>query len=56
VKLMAPQLVKPYMKTNYSDMGDAEAICEAVTCKNMRFVAVKNIEQRVQHRATESDA
>src|SRR5215831_15610756 len=31
VRLMAPQFVKPYLKTNKNDMADAEAICEAVT-------------------------
>jgi transposase len=46
VKLMAPQFVKPYVKTNKNDMADAEAICEAVTRPNMRFVALKNIEQQ----------
>ena len=30
VKLMAPQFVKPYVKTNKNDAADAEAICEAV--------------------------
>lgn len=46
VKLMAPQFVKPYVKTNKNDMADAEAICEAVSRPNMRFVAIKNIEQQ----------
>ena len=46
VKLMAPQFVKPYVKTNKNDMADAEAICEAVTRKNMRFVPLKNVEQQ----------
>src|ERR1700712_4131516 len=46
VKLMAPQFVKPYVKTNKNDVADAEAICEAVTRKNMRFVPVKNVEQQ----------
>lgn len=46
VKLMAPQFVKPYVKTNKNDMADAEAICEAVTRPTMRFVPVKNIEQQ----------
>lgn len=45
-KLMAPQFVKPYVKTNKNDMADAEAICEAVARPNMRFVPVKNIEQQ----------
>lgn len=46
VKLMAPQFVKPYVKTNKNDMADAEAICEAVTRPNMRFVPIKNVEQQ----------
>uniref|UniRef100_UPI00313BB0F6 IS110 family transposase n=1 Tax=Rickettsia endosymbiont of Urophora cardui TaxID=3066265 RepID=UPI00313BB0F6 len=46
VKLMAPQFVKPYVKTNKNDQADAEAICEAVTRPNMRFVAIKTIEQQ----------
>jgi transposase len=41
VRLMAPQFVKPYVKTNKSDGNDAEAICEAVGRPNMRFVPVK---------------
>jgi transposase len=46
VKLMAPQFVKPYVKTNKNDARDAEAICEAVARPNMRFVPVKDIEQQ----------
>lgn len=46
VKLMNPQFVKPYVKSNKNDSHDAEAICEAVTRPNMRFVAIKNIEQQ----------
>jgi len=46
VKLMAPQFVKPYVKTNKNDVADAEAICEAVARPNMRFVPVKNVEQQ----------
>ena len=41
VRLMAPQFVKAYVKTNKSDRNDAEAICEAVGRPNMRFVPVK---------------
>jgi transposase len=44
VKLMAPQFVKPYVKTNKNDMADAEAICEAVSRPTMRFVPMKNCE------------
>jgi len=46
VRLMAPQFVKPYVKTNKNDAADAEAICEAVTRPNMRFVPIKNVEQQ----------
>lgn len=46
VKLMAPQFVKPYVKTNKHDAADAEAICDAVTRPNMRFVLVKTPEQQ----------
>ena len=43
---MAPQHVKPYVKTNKSDRNDAQAIAEAVTRPSMRFVSIKNIEQQ----------
>ena len=46
VKLMAPQFVKPYVKTNKNDEADAEAICEAVARPSMRFVPIKMIEQQ----------
>jgi transposase len=46
VRLMAPQFVKPYVKTNKNDVADAEAICEAVGRPNMRFVPIKSIEQQ----------
>jgi transposase len=46
VKLMAPQFVKPYVKTNKNDARDAEAICEAVGRPTMRFVAIKTPEQQ----------
>lgn len=46
VKLMPPQYVKPYVKTNKNDASDADAICEAVTRPNMRFVAIKSPEQQ----------
>src|ERR1700754_925350 len=46
VRLIAPQFVKPYVKTNKNDAADAEAICEAVTRPNMRFVPIKSIEQQ----------
>jgi len=46
VRLIAPQFVKPYVKSNKNDRNDAEAICEAMTRPSMRFVAVKTIEQQ----------
>ncbi|MDB6095858.1 MAG: transposase [Francisellaceae bacterium] len=46
VKMMSPQFVKPYVKSNKNDQNDAEAICEAVTRPNMRFVSIKTIEQQ----------
>ncbi|WNV05256.1 IS110 family transposase [Candidatus Methylospira mobilis] len=46
VKLMAPQFVKPYVKTNKNDVADAEAVCEAVSRPNMRFVPIKEGEQQ----------
>lgn len=46
VKLIAPQFVKQYVKTNKNDQADAEAICEAVARPNMRFVAIKSVEQQ----------
>jgi len=46
VKLMAPQFVKPYVKGNKNDTNDAEAICEAVSRPNMRFVSIKTVAQQ----------
>jgi transposase len=46
VRLISPQFVKPYVKSNKNDAVDAEAICEAVARPNMRFVAIKTIEQQ----------
>lgn len=46
VKLIAPQFVKPYVKSNKNDANDAEAICEAMSRPGMRFVAVKSVEQQ----------
>ena len=45
VKLIAPQFVKPYVKSNKNDANDAEAICEAMSRPHMRFVAVKTEER-----------
>ena len=41
VKLIAPQLVKPYVKRGKNDAVDAEALCEAMSRPTMRFVPVK---------------
>ena len=46
VRLMPPAYVKPYVKRHKNDAVDAEAICEAVTRANMRFVATKTPEQQ----------
>jgi transposase len=46
VKLIAPQFVKPYVKSNKNDANDAEAICEAMSRPNMRFVSAKTVEQQ----------
>ena len=46
-RLMSPQFVKPYVKSGKNDANDAEAICEAVSRPNMRFVRVKSVEQQV---------
>src|SRR6202140_3549160 len=46
VKLMAPKFVVPYRKSGKNDGNDAEAICEAVTRPNMRFVPIKSVEQQ----------
>jgi hypothetical protein len=46
VRLMPPAYVRPYVKRQKNDSADAEAICEAVTRPNMRFVPTKSIEQQ----------
>ena len=54
VRLIAPQYVKPYVKSQKNDAADAEAICEAVTRPTMRFVPIKTEEQQcvlMLHRA-----
>jgi len=54
VRLMSPAYVKPYVKRQKNDSTDAEAICEAVTRPNMRFVPTKTVEQQsclMLHRA-----
>jgi transposase len=46
VRLIAPQFVKPYVKSGKNDANDAEAICEAASRPNMRYVEVKSAEQQ----------
>ncbi len=46
VKLISPQFVKPYVKSQKNDATDAEAICEAMSRPGMRFVSPKAIEQQ----------
>jgi transposase len=56
VRLIPPQYVKPFVKTNKNDAADAEAICEALVRPTMRFAAVKSAEQQsvlMLHRARE---
>jgi transposase len=49
VRLMPPAYVKPYVKRQKNDAADAEAICEAVTRSNMRFVPTKTLLHRTRH-------
>src|SRR5271154_6197332 len=46
VKLIAPQLVKPYVKRGKNDAADAEALCEAMSRPTMRFVPVKSADSQ----------
>lgn len=46
VKLIAPQLAKPYVKRGKNDAADAEALCEAVSRPTMRFVPMKTTDQQ----------
>jgi transposase len=46
VRLMAPQFVQPYVKSQKNEANDAEAICEAVARPNMRFVPQKSVDQQ----------
>lgn len=56
VRLMPPEYVKPYLKSNKNDFLDAEAIAEAVTRPTMRFVAIKTdtqLDMQAMHRVRE---
>jgi transposase len=46
VKIMAPQFVKPYVRSNKNDRNDARGIAEAVTRPDMKFVSLKTLEQQ----------
>jgi transposase len=46
VKLISPQFVKPFVKSNKNDYNDAEAICEAIVRPSMRFVSIKSVEHQ----------
>ena len=48
VRLIAPQYVKPYVKSQKNDAADAAAICEAASRPHMRFVALKSVDQQSQ--------
>ena len=57
VRLIPPQFVKPFVKTNKNDAADAEAIAEALMRPTMRFAAIKSEEQQATlmlHRARET--
>jgi transposase len=45
VRLIIPQYVTPFIKTNKDDRNDAEAIVKAATRPTMRLVSIKSIEQ-----------
>jgi len=54
VCLIAPQFVRPYVRSNKTDAADAEAIGKAIQRPHMRFVAIKTQEQQTMlslHRA-----
>lgn len=56
VRLMPPEYVKPYLKSNKNDFLDAEAIAEAVTRPTMRFVPIKTdtqLDMQAMHRVRE---
>jgi transposase len=46
VRLISPQFVKPFVKSNKNDANDAQAICDAANLTSMRFVPIKRIEHQ----------
>jgi transposase len=54
VRLMSPEYVRPYVKSQKNDDRDAEAIAEAATRPTMRFVELKSeerLDMQTLHRA-----
>ena len=49
VKLIAPQLARPYVRRGKNDAADAEALCEAISHPSMRFVPAKAADQQARH-------
>ena len=56
VRLMPPAYVKPYVKRQKNDAADAEAICEAVTRANMRFVEVGPVRRVIADRGYDANS
>ncbi len=56
VKMIAPQLAKPYVKRNKNDAADAEGLCEAMSRPTMRFVPVKTSSTHADQRPYPSDS
>jgi len=46
VKLISPQFVRPFVRTNKNDANDAQAIVEAASRPSMHFVPIKQVEQQ----------
>lgn len=53
---MAPQFVKPYVMANKNNHNDARGIAEAVTRPDMKFLAVKSVEQQDYYIEQESSS
>ena len=46
MRLIAPQLAKPYVARGKNDAADAAALCEATSRPHMRFVPAKTTDQQ----------
>jgi transposase len=55
-RLIAPQFVRPFLKSCKTDANDAEAICEAASRPSMRFVSAKTESQQILSDCSESDS